>query len=103
MDEAEFIPTNKAAVVNEDKQFNDAMSIWFNHKYKDGAKLLREYLVIGRWVTSSFNSLHTACIHPSTAVSLPLTQHVLARSSMSMLVIIQCLWWILTACSTCLV
>ncbi len=62
MDEAEFIPTNKAAVVNEDKQFNDAMSIWFKHKYKDGAKLLREFSEKNpnsRWAAEA--DLHVGC------------------------------------------
>jgi hypothetical protein len=43
MDEAVLTPTSKTAVAQEDKEFNDAMSIWFKHRYKDGAKLLREF------------------------------------------------------------
>jgi len=43
IDEAVLSPTNKADVAQENKEFNDAMSVWFKHRYADGEKLLDEF------------------------------------------------------------
>ena len=45
-----------------DKEFNDAMSIWFKHKYKDGAKLLAEFAAKhpdSRWRAEA--EMHRGC------------------------------------------
>ncbi len=55
-------PTNKAAVIQEDKEFNSAMSVWFKHRYADGEKLLREFSSKhpgSRWTAES--DLHIGC------------------------------------------
>lgn len=43
IDEAVLSPTNKADVAQENKEFNDAMSVWFKHRYADGEKLLGDF------------------------------------------------------------
>lgn len=65
LDEAVLSPTNdsaEAVVGEEDKAFNDAMSIWLKHKYEDGAKLLREFSEKNpnsRWAAEA--DLHVGC------------------------------------------
>lgn len=62
MDEAVLTPTSKVAVAQEDKEFNDAMSIWFKHRYADGEKLLREFSSKhpdSRWTAEA--DLHVGC------------------------------------------
>ncbi len=62
MDEAVLSPTSKAAVIQEDKEFHDAMSIWFKHRYADGKKLLQAFSEKhpgSRWTAES--DLHIGC------------------------------------------
>lgn len=62
MDEAVLTPTSKAVIVQEDKEFNNAMSIWFKHRYADGEKMLREFSSKhpdSRWTAES--DLHIGC------------------------------------------
>jgi hypothetical protein len=40
LDEAVLTPTNDSVRAAEEKAFNDAMSVWFKHRYADGEKLL---------------------------------------------------------------
>jgi len=62
MDEAVLVSTNNTANVQEDETFSNAMSIWFKHRYKDGAKLLREFSEKNpnsRWAAEA--DLHVGC------------------------------------------
>jgi YD repeat-containing protein len=43
LDEAILTPTNDSIKAVEEQAFNEAMNVWFSHRYADGEKLLAEF------------------------------------------------------------
>lgn len=62
MDEAILTPTKEERAPVQDKEFDDAMGIWFSHRYDEGAKLLKEFSKKNpnnRWAAEA--DLHVGC------------------------------------------
>lgn len=43
MDEARLVPTGTKVDAKADKEFTDAMAVWFKHDYANGQKMLTEF------------------------------------------------------------
>ena len=62
IDEAILTPTNNKVKPAEEKAFNNAMGVWFSHRYSDGEKLLKEFskkYPNSRWAAEA--DLHVGC------------------------------------------
>ncbi|MCE5323078.1 tetratricopeptide repeat protein [bacterium] len=59
-------PTNNRVIDREDKEFNNAMRVWYQHRYEEGANLLQKFVQDypdSRWAAEAVMHIGCLCVY----------------------------------------